>query len=140
MNKEFLQKKSKGEYVCAASVIVMLITLVYYFVYASGIKSLNTIIVLCMAAAIVCNIVYFLVDRELPFDIIGILEIIGTMLTAYVLVMFFQDNINNLADLMNGITLFSGGAGSVKSIFGIIGALVVSGIMQIVVCFMKKNK
>lgn len=140
MSKEFFERKSKGEYTSAVVSVVMLITLIYYIIYVSGLNALNTMIVLCMAGAIVCNVVYFLIDRELPYDLIGILEIIGTALTAYTLVLFFQDNINNLADLMNGITLFSGGVGSVRSIFGIIGAIVVSGVLQIIVCFMKKNK
>lgn len=140
MNKEFIQRKSKGEYICAAAVVVMLITLIYYIIYANSIKALDTMIIVCITAAIACNVLYFIVDKEFPLDIIGILEIVGTMLTAEALVIFFQGNINNLADLMNGITLFSGGTGSVKSIFGIVGALVVSGIMQIIVCFMKKNK
>lgn len=140
MSKEFFNRKSKGEYISAAVSVIVLVTMIYYIVYASGLNALNSMIVLYLAGVIVCNAVYFLVDKELPFDLVGILEIAGTMLTAYALVLFFQDNINNLADLMNGITLFSGGVGSVKSIFGIIGAITVSGILQVIVCFMKKNK
>lgn len=140
MSKEFFNRKSKGEYISAAVGVIVLVTMIYYIVYASGLNALNSMIVLYLAGVIVCNAVYFLVDKELPFDLVGILEIAGTMLTAYALVLFFQDNINNLADLMNGITLFSGGVGSVKSIFGIIGAITVSGILQVIVCFMKKNK
>ena len=140
MNKSFLQRKSVGEYFSIAAAVIMTILAIYYAVYASGLHALDTMIIVCMAGAVVCNVLYFLIDAEFPFDLMGIVEIAGTMLTAYGLVLFFKDNINNLADLMNGITLFSGGAGSVTSIFGIIAALVISGILQIIVCFMKKNK
>ena len=76
----------------------------------------------------------------MPIDVIGLLEIAAAALTAECFVTFLRDSLNNLADLLNGITLFSGGTGSVPMIFGLLGAFLVLCILQIVICFMRDSK
>ena len=139
-HKNFMARKSLGEYISAVSAIVSLIILIIYTVYASGLNNINGIIILYLILVIACNVGYFILDLEMPIDVAGIIEIAGTVLTALALVAFFRDSINKLADLLNDITLFSGGVGNVKMIFGIMAGMLILGIMQIVVCFMKKNK
>ncbi len=93
-----------------------------------------------MIAMIVINAAYFLVDIDVSIDVMGILEICSVICTALCAVDFLKDSFNSLADLLNGIALFSGGTGNVAVIFTILIALLVLGIMQIIICFMKKNR
>lgn len=138
--KAFLAKKSVGEYISAVVAVAMVVFLIVYAVYSSGLSALNSKILLYMVAIIAINAAYFFVDLEMPVDILGILEIVSTIVTALCAVSFLKDTFNSLADLLNGIALFSGGTGNVTVIFTVLGALLVMGVLEIVVCFMKKGK
>ncbi len=135
-----LANKSAGEYLSAVTAAATVVFMIVYIVYSSGLNALNSAIILYMIAMIIINAAYFLIDIDLPIDVMGILEIGSVICTALCAVDFLKDSFNSLADLLNGIALFSGGTGSVAVIFTILIALLVLGIMQIVVCFMKKNK
>lgn len=137
--KKLLADKTAGRCISAVVTVLTIVFLIMYIVYASGLKMVNTTIILYMILIAVINAAYFLVNRKFPVDIMGILEIGATVLTALCAVAFLKDNMNSLADLLNGIALFSGGTGNVTAIFMILGAILVIGVGEIAVCFMKQE-
>lgn len=136
---KILAKKTAGKYLSAVITVITIIFLIVYLMYASGLKAVNNTIVLYMALIAIINAVYFLVDIKFSIDFMGILEIGATAMTAACAVTFLKDSMNSLADLLNGIALFSGGRGNVTIIFTILGAILVIGVAEIVVCFMKSE-
>lgn len=137
--KGFLQRKSIGEFISLAGAVVALIALIYYYSYTSGLGSVNGKIIALIIGSVICSVVYVLIDADLSFDI-GIFEVAASVLLTLATVQFFLNSWSNLADLLNGIQIFSGGRGSVKSIFTILGILLVADIIAMISCFMKKNK
>lgn len=136
---EFFQRKSIGEYISAAAVVLAVITLIYYCSYTGSMGSINPTIVVFIILAAVCNLIYFFVDVPLVADI-GILEIVASVFMTLAIVYFFLNSWSNLADLLNGIQIFSGGKGSLASIITIMVLLFVVELAEIVSCFMTKNK
>lgn len=136
---KILAKKTAGKYLSAVITVITIIFLIVYLMYASGLKTVNNTIVFYMALIAIINAAYFLVDIKFPIDLMGILEIGATALAAACAVTFLKDSMNSLADLLNGIALFSGGRGSVTMIFTILGAILVIGVAEIVVCFLKSE-
>lgn len=134
-----LKNKTAGKYLSMIVAVITIVFLIVYLVYTSGLKTVNSTIILYMAVIAVINAAYFLVDIQFPVDLMGILEIGATALTAMCAVTFLKDSMNSLADLLNGIALFSGGRGSVTMIFTILGAILVIGAAEIIVCFMKSE-
>lgn len=139
-NSLSMKNKPIGKILSVATALLLLVTLVVYLVYTTGMHTVNSTTVCCGVLAILCNLVYFGIDKQMPIDVIGLLEIAAAALTAECFVTFLRDSLNNLADLLNGITLFSGGTGSVPMIFGLLGAFLVLCILQIVICFMRDSK
>lgn len=137
--KGFFQRKSIGEYFSLVGAVVALIAGIYYYSYASGLGSVNGAIVVFVIGSVICSLIYVLIDAKLVFDI-GIFEIAASVFLTLAFVQFLLNSWSNLADLLNGIQIFSGGRGSVKSIFTILGILLVADIIAMVSCFMKKNK
>ncbi len=134
-----LKNKTAGKYLSMIVAVITFVFLIVYLVYTSGLKTVNSTIILYMTVIAVINAAYFLVDIQFPVDLMGILEIGATALTAMCAVTFLKDSMNSLADLLNGIALFSGGRGSVTMIFTILGAILVIGAAEIIVCFMKSE-
>lgn len=134
------KNKSIGEWLALAAAAGSLIILIIYAVYTSGLASLNPLVVVSMVVTIGLNILYFAGTAALPFDLIGLFEVAAAALTAYSLVTFLKASINNLADLLNGIQIFSGGTGNVTAIFTILIALLVIGILEIAACFLGKKE
>lgn len=134
-----LKNKTAGKYLSMIVAVITIVFLIVYLVYTSGLKTVNSTIILYMAVIAAVNAAYFLVDIQFPVDLMGILEIGATALTAMCAVTFLKDSMNSLADLLNGIALFSGGRGSVTMIFTILGAILVIGAAEIIVCFMKSE-
>ena len=128
-------KKTIGNWLCGGAAVLSLIILIVYCVYTSGLGILNSLVILSMLFTIAVNAINFMVCADLPFDILGLLEIGAAASTAYSLVTFLRASINNLADLLNGIQIFSGGTGSIPAIFTILIALLVIGIAEIAACF-----
>ena len=69
------------------------------------------------------------------YVLIGVFSILTVVLAT-----FFLNSWSNLADLLNGIQIFSGGRGNLTSIIAIMVLLLVLELVEIIVCFMKKNK
>lgn len=137
--KGFLQRKSVGEYIAVLAAVVSAGGLIFYCSYAGSMGITNSKIVAYIVGVILCNLVYVLVDTKLVIDI-GILEIAASVLSTLAVAQFFLDSWSSLADLLNGIQIFSGGRGSVKSIVTILVIFLCVNIMNIISCFMKKNK
>lgn len=135
----FFQRKSIGEFVSMAAAALAVIALVYYLAYAGSMGKINLAIVTFIVLTVLCNLLYSCVDVQLPADI-GVLEIAASVFTTLSIAYFFLDSWSNLADLLNGIQIFSGGKGSLTSIIAILVLLFIVELANIVSCFMKKNK
>lgn len=131
--------KGLGEWLTVVAAAATLVVLIVYAVYTSGLATLNPLVIVSMIAIIAINLLYYAGEFTISFDLIGLLEIAATALTAYSLVTFLRASINNLADLLNGIQIFSGGTGSITAIFTILIALGVIGVIEIVACFIGKK-
>lgn len=134
------KNKGIGEWLAVAAAAASLVILIVYAVYTSGLASLNPLVVVSMIVTIGINMIYFAGEVSLSFDLIGLLEVAATALTAYSLVTFLKASINNLADLLNGIQIFSGGTGNITVIFTILIALLIIGIIEIAACFLGKKE
>lgn len=128
-----------GKKVSLAAVVLSIVCLIVYIPYESGLKALDVTVIGMLVAVIVCDIIYATVSLKTRFDVMGIVQIAGTAAAAFAVTNYLNDDIANLADLLNGITIFSGGTGNVSTIFLIVGLLVTIGIIQIVTCFMKSE-
>ena len=137
--KKFIARKSIGEYISILAAVLAVISLIYYYSYTSSMGTTNTMVIILLLVSTICNIVYFAVDIESTFDI-GIVEIVASVCNTVVLATFFLNSWSNLADLLNGIQIFSGGRGNLTSIIAIMVLLLVLELVEIIVCFMKKNK
>lgn len=128
-----------GKKVSLAAVVLSIVCLIVYIPYESGLKALDGTVIGMLVAVIACDIIYATVSLKTRFDVMGIVQIAGTAAAAFAVTNYLNDDIANLADLLNGITIFSGGTGNVSTIFLIVGLLVAIGIIQIVTCFMKSE-
>ncbi len=137
--KKFIARKSIGEYISILAAVLAVISLIYYYSYTSSMGTTNTMVIILLLVSTICNIVYFAVDIESTIDI-GIVEIVASVCNTVVLATFFLNSWSNLADLLNGIQIFSGGRGNLTSIIAIMVLLLVLELVEIIVCFMKKNK
>lgn len=137
--KSFLSRKSAGEYLAAVAALMELVTLVYYCSYANSMGAVDGKVVIFIILAVISNLVYFFVDVESVLDI-GIVEIAASVFTTFAIAYFFLNSWSNLADLLNGIQIFSGGKGSLSSIIAILVLLLIADVAEIIACFMKKNK
>lgn len=137
--KAFFQRKSIGEYLAILAAVVSAGGLIFYCSYTGSMGTTDTQIVAFIVGAVLCNLVYFLVDTDSVIDI-GILEIVASVLSTLTVARFFLDSWSNLADLLNGIQIFSGGRGSVSSIITILVIFLCVNLINIISCFMKKNK
>lgn len=139
MNKAFWGKKSVGEYFSLLSAIFSIICMIYTWLYMRSIDSVNITVILLLVISMICNIVYFGLDKDFPIDI-GIFELVASVSTAFALAFFALGSWKYLADLLNGIKLFSGGKGNIQSIFTIIIMITTLEVVEIVICFMKKGR
>lgn len=129
-----------GKKIALAAAALSIVCLITYVPYESGMKALDTTVVGMLVATIACDAAYAAISVKARFDVMGIVQIAGAATSALALTNYLNDDIANLADLLNGVTIFSGGSGDVNTIFLIIGLLVVVGIMQIAACFMKPEQ
>lgn len=129
-----------GKKIALVAAALSIVCLIVYVPYESGMKALDTTVVGMLIAAIACDVVYAAVSLKARFDVMGIVQIAGVAAAAFALTNYLNDDIANLADLLNGVTIFSGGSGDVNTIFLIIGLLAAVGIVQIVACFMKSEQ
>lgn len=139
IGKNYFTGKSFAEYISLIAGVCTIITLFYYYGYENSMKTVNVKILVLIGLAAVCNIVYFIVDYEGIFDI-GILEIAASIFITLALSFFILDSWSSLADLLNGIQIFSGGRGSISAIRNIAIFLLVVDFIEIAVCFMKKKR
>lgn len=132
--------KTAGRWLALIVAVLTVATCIFYYVYESGLSAVDSTVILLLAVVAVLNVVYFLVNMNVKVDVLGILEVVSTLLSGLALTTYLSSDINNLADLLNGVIIFSGGVGDVTSIFTLIALMAVIGILQIVICFMRTEK
>ena len=132
--------KTIGRWLAVVVAVLAVVTAVFYYVYESSINAVDSMVIVLLVVVAVCNVAYFLVDMDLPVDVMGLVEVASTVAAGYALTTYLSSDINNLADLLNGIVIFTGGVGDVNSIFALIALIAVIGVVQIVICFLPTNK
>lgn len=135
----FSAPKTVGRKLSLVAAILAAATAIVYFTYESGMKAVDSAVIGILIGIVVCDVAYAFVRPKVPFDVMGIVQIGAAALSAWGLTSYLNDDIANLADLLNGVTIFSGGTGDVTTIFTIIGLLVALGVIQIVDCFLKSE-
>lgn len=133
-------KRSAGEYLSLVAAVVAVVSACVYYSYEAGLNALDMGVVGLLAVIAVCNLAHCCVRVRLRFDVMGLVELVSVALSAVCLTQYLRSDINNLADLLNGVTIFSGGSGDVNTIFLIIGCMVALALVQMVVCFLPKPK
>lgn len=129
-----------GKKIALVAAVLSIACLIVYVPYESNMKALDIAVVGMLIAVVACDVAYASICLKARFDVMGIVQIAGAAAAAFAFTNYLNDDIANLADLLNGVTIFSGGSGDVNTIFLIIGLLVVIGIIQIVTCFMKPEE
>ena len=132
--------KTVGRWLALAVAILAVVTCVFYYVYESGINSVDTTVLLLLVVVAILNVAYFVIDIDVKVDVMGLVEVVSTFVSGYALTTYLSSDINNLADLLNGIVIFTGGVGDVNSIFALIALIAIIGVVQIVICFLPTKK
>lgn len=132
-------KRSLGEYLSLVAGVATIACLALYYPYEASLNALDMAVVGYLVAILVCNLAYFVIEVKTRFDLMGVVELVSVALSALCLTEYLHSDINNLADLLNGVTIFSGGSGSADTIFTIIGCMAALGVIQIIVCFLPKK-
>lgn len=132
--------KTAGRWLALIVAVLAVVTCIFYYVYESGLSAVDSTVILLLVCVAVLNVVYFLVHMSYRLDVLGIIEIVSTLLSGLALTNYLNSDISNLADLLNGVTIFSGGTGDVTSIFTLIVLMAVIGLLQVVICFMRTDK
>lgn len=139
INRSFSQR-SVGEYLSLLVTVAALVCIGVYYSYESTLNAVDVRVIALLAVIAVLNLAYFFVSCNLRLDILGLTELASVGLTAYCLVIYLMSDITNLADLLNGVTIFSGGVGNVTMIFTIIGFIVAISVVQMVICFIPRKR
>lgn len=128
-----------GRKIAIVVAALAVITTGLYVSYESALLAVDNTVIALLVVVAVLNVAYFCLSVWIPkpkINIMGLVEIGSTGLAAEALVTYLNSDISNLADLLNGVTIFSGGAGDATTIFILIGLMAAIGILQIVVCFL----
>lgn len=128
-------KKSLGFYYALASAALAVVALVVFFMYTGNGGEMNTVVIACTIAAIVCEVL-LLVGEKVYSDFIGI---IGAVLLAVAMTYTVIGGLGNIADQYQGIVMF-GKAELANLNYAMFGIYMVSIIAAIGACFSKKSK
>ncbi len=132
--------RSAGEYLSLLVAVAALACIGVYYPYESALSAVDMRVVGLLVAIALLNVAYFFISCNLRIDIMGLTELASVGLTAYCLVVYLMSDITNLADLLNGVTIFSGGVGNVTTIFTIIGLMVAISVAQMIICFIPRTR
>ena len=132
--------RSAGEYLSLVLAVCALACMGVYYSHESALVAVNTTVIAYLAGITVANVAYFALDVRSRVDVAGLIELVGVALAVLCLMTYLLDGIANLADLLNGIQISSGGAGDVTTIFALIGLMAALGLGQIAVCFMRRGE
>ena len=130
-----MKNKAFGFYSACVTAVLAVVTLVMALVYGGQGGQVNTLVIVALAAAVVCEASMFLGEKVWT-DFTGI---IAAALLAYALMRVLSDGIWNIAEAMNGIKMVGQPelAGMNYMMAGVNLAAIVT---AIVTCFTKKSK
>ena len=130
-----MKDKAIGFYLACVTAVLAVVTLVMVLVYGSQGGQVNTLVIVALVVAVLCEASMFL-GEKIWTDFIGI---IATALLAYALMTVLSDGIWNIAESINGIKMVGKPelAGMNFMMAGINGVAMLA---AIVTCFTKKSK
>lgn len=129
-----------GKKIALVVAVLAIGTCVFYYSYEAPLKAVDTKVMICLALVAVCDVAYAAAPKlPVKFDVMGVVQIAGAAFAALSVTTYLNSDIANLADLLNGVTIFSGGQGNATTIFTLAGLMVAIGVAQIVTCFMKSE-
>lgn len=130
-----MKDKAIGFYLACVTAVLAVVTLVMVLVYGSQGGQVNTLVIVALVVAILCEASMFL-GEKIWTDFTGI---IATALLAYALMTILSDGIWNIAESINGIKMVGKPelAGMNFMMAGINGVAVLA---AIVTSFTKKSK
>lgn len=130
-----MKNKAFGFYSACLTAILAIVTLVIVLVYKGKGGQVSTLVLVALAAAILCEASLFLGEKVWT-DFTGI---IGAALLAYVMMTILSDGIWNIAEAINGIKMV--GMPELAGMNYIMaGVNAVAIVAAIVTCFTKKSK
>ena len=132
--KEKLLSKRISGILNLVTVILSLFCIIFYTVKALGVKEFNNMVDIYLVLAILCCVVYTLVDNYLA-DIANLISVVFLTLAIGKLIV---SSINTFADAMNGISMF-GSSGEVRHIIVSAVVMVIALLLEIVSCFMSRD-
>lgn len=140
MAREVKFAGTAGKKIALAVAVLAIGTCAYYYSYEAPLKAVDTTVMVYLAALAVCDAAYAAMPAlPVKFDVMGIVQVVGAAFAAFALTTYLNSDIANLADLLNGVAIFSGGQGDATTIFTLVGLMAALGIAQIVTCFMKSE-
>lgn len=130
-----MKNKAFGFYSACVTAVLAVVTLVMVLVYGGRGGQVNTLVIVALIAAIVCEASLFLGEKVWT-DFTGI---IAAALLAYALMTVLSDGIWNIAEAVNGIKMVGLPelAGMNYAMAGVNLAAIVT---AVVTCFTKKSK
>lgn len=130
-----MKDKAIGFYLACVTAVLAVVTLVMVLVYGSQGGQVNTLVIVALVVAVLCEASMFL-GEKIWTDFTGI---IATALLAYALMTVLSDGIWNIAESINGIKMVGKPelAGMNFMMAGINGVAMLA---AIVTCFTKKSK
>lgn len=130
-----MKNKALGFYFACLAAILSVVTLVMVLVYGGQGGQVNTLVIVALVAAVVCEASMFL-GEKIWTDFTGI---IGAALLAYALMTVLSDGIWNIAEAINGIKMV--GMPELAGMnYMMAGVNLVAIVAAIATCFTKKSK
>ena len=130
-----MKNKALGFYFACLAAILAVVTLVMVLIYWGQGGQVNTLVIVALAAAIVCEASLFF-GEKIWTDFTGI---IAAALLAYALMRVLSDGIWNIAEAANGIKMV--GLPELAGMnYMMAGANLLAIVAAILTCFTKKSK
>ena len=130
-----MKNKAIGFYLACITAVLAVVTLVMVLIYGGQGGQVNTLVIVALVAAAVCEASMFL-GEQIWTDFTGI---IAAALLAYALMTVLSDGIWNIAEAVNGIQMVGRPelAGMNVMMAGVNGVAILAAILT---CFTKKSK
>lgn len=130
-----MKNKALGFYFACLAAVLAVVTLVMVLVYGGRGGQVNTLVIVALAAAIVCEASLFF-GEKIWTDFTGI---IAAALLAYALMRVLSDGIWNIAEAVNGIKMV--GLPELAGMnYMMAGVNLLAILAAILTCFTKKSK
>lgn len=130
-----MKNKAIGFYFACAAAVLSVVTLIMVLVYGGQGGQVNTLVIVALIAAILCEASLFF-GEKIWTDFTGI---IAAALLAFALMTVLSDGIWNIAEAVNGIKMV--GLPELAGMnYAMAGVNLVAIVAAIVTCFTKKSK